>query len=126
MKKLLLALLLTVALAAPAWALFPVNTPNALRITNVADIEESAQTQVVTSTSAAEVALPEGVYSVWSGTTDAFIKVVPTAGTATNVTATNGYIIRAGMAPVTLAIRAGRKVGYISTGAGTLSFHKAN
>ncbi len=84
------------------------------------DIEGFAAAQLVTSSSAAQTAaLAEGEYELWSSQ-DTYIKVAPTAN---DVTTTTGYLLRSNNT-ISVAIRAGSKIGAIAAGAGTLSYHR--
>lgn len=90
-------------------------------ITEVLNIRGFSQgTPLSISTSAAQTAaLTEGFYDVWSSV-DAYIKVETTA---TDVTSSNGYLIRTG-STVTVAVPAGCKLGAIAGSSGTLSYHR--
>lgn len=73
----------------------------------------------LSTTAAQSAALNEGVYDLWS-TADTYIKV---ATTATDVTTTTGYLIRANTT-VPFYVPQGAKIGGIlASGTGTLSGH---
>jgi len=85
-----------------------------------ADIFNSAAGTLAVSAVAAQTAvLPEGQYHVWCSV-ECFIKV---GATANDVTAANGYIVRADTT-VAVPVRPGHRIGAIAGGAGTLSYHK--
>lgn len=68
-------------------------------------------------------ALNEGIYDVWSDV-NVYIKVVEVDGTASNVTASTGYLLRAGNT-VPLFVRHGGKIGgRTGSGSGTLRYHQ--
>lgn len=80
----------------------------------------AAGTLTISGTAAQTAALDGGMYDVWA-TEDVYIK---TAGTADDVTAANGYLIRLGETLAGLVVQEGDKIGAIAGAAGTLSYHK--
>lgn len=91
--------------------------------TDAADLEGNTQGTVSSATNAAQsAALLEGIYDIW-GTQDCYVKV---GTTATDVTAANGYLLKAAAAlPVRIVVRADSKIGAIlAATAGVLSYHR--
>ena len=80
----------------------------------------AAGTLSVSGTAAQTAVLDGGLYDVWA-TVDVYVK---TGGTANDVTAANGYLIRIGETLPSLVVQAGDKIGAIAGSAGTLSYHK--
>lgn len=73
----------------------------------------------MTTTAAQSAALTRGVYDVWCDV-NVFLKVDPTAN---NVTAANGYLLRANTT-VPFYVNQDSKIGGIlASGTGTLSYH---
>ncbi len=78
----------------------------------------SAVALTVAATAAQTAALPEGLYDVWCDVA-IFIKV---AAVANDVTAINGYLVRANTTK-SVFVREGHKIGAIGS-AGTMYYHK--
>lgn len=90
-------------------------------VSDAIDLYSNSRTDIATSTVAAQsAALTEGLFDVWSDV-DCYIKVNPTAS---DVTAANGYLLRANNT-VVVFVRPGHKIGAIlAVGTGTLSYHR--
>lgn len=93
----------------------------ARNVADFIDIENDSQGQVATSTTAAQSAtLAEGVYDVWSAS-DTYLKV---AATADDVTTSTGYLLRANQT-IPVWVSQGSRIGAVlSSGTGTLSYHR--
>lgn len=93
----------------------------ARNVADFVDIENDAQGQVSTSTTGAQsAALTEGVYDVWA-TVDTYIKV---AGTASDVTTSSGYLLRANQT-IPVWVSNGNKIGgVLASGVDTLRYHR--
>lgn len=86
----------------------------------VRDLENFSQGQLAVDTSAAQTAaLPEGIYAVWCAVA-VHMKIAPTAN---DVTANNGYLLRANTTEL-FYVRANSKIGAIAGSSSTLAYHK--
>jgi hypothetical protein len=81
----------------------------------------SAVSLSVSAVAAQTAPLDGGIYDVWCDV-DTYIKV---ATTANDVTADNGYLLRANNT-IPLLIGDTDKIGAISGGSGTLKYHRVN
>jgi hypothetical protein len=81
---------------------------------------ESQKQLAISATAAQTEPLLGGLYDLWS-TVDAHIKV---GSVGSDVTSTNGYLLRAGVTLPALRISDDLRIGAIAASAGTLSYHK--
>lgn len=97
------------------------STAGAAHISDAVALSGFSQTTVSLSTSAAQsAALTAGIYDVWCDV-DCYIKV---AATANDVTTSTGYLLRAGNT-IPLIIPDQQKIGgIVSSGTGTLTYHR--
>lgn len=90
-------------------------------VTDAIDLFGNAQGTVSLSTTGAQsAALAEGLYDVWCAD-DVYIKIDPTAS---DVTTSTGYLLRAGNT-IPLIVRQSHKIGgVLASGTSTLCYHK--
>lgn len=91
---------------------------------NYVDINGRSQSTLSVSGTAAQTGvLTPGVYDVWCDESDVYIKV---AGTANDVTTSNGYVIKTGnVVAVKIGAPTDMKLGAITGGtSGTLRYHR--
>lgn len=97
----------------------------AARVTDSISLSGNAQASVALSTTeAVSAALDSGVYDVWCAS-DCYLKVATAAlHTATPVTTSNGYLLRAGNT-VPIYVPDQEKIGgIVASGTTTLYYHK--
>lgn len=84
----------------------------------------NSQAQLSVSAAAAEtsVFVSEGYFDIWCDV-DVYIKV---GETGTDVTTSNGYLLRANTTLANVVVKQGQKIGAIAGGAGTLRYHQVS
>ena len=93
----------------------------ARHVADFVDIENDSQGQVSTSTTGAQSAvLSEGIYDIWVAV-DTYIKI---ASTASDVTTSTGYLLRANQT-IPFFVSTGNRIGAIlAASTDTLRYHR--
>lgn len=100
-----------------------------MTIKNVQDavrIKGSSQLTLATSGTATQLtSIPEGIYAIWNDGVDIYLKHMDEGGTATDVSVSNGYILKAGVTD-TIEINHNDVLGAVAAGSANLYLHKIN